>query len=435
MDYSTQMGEAIKPDDPRIGYAILSLPVLHLLFSSIYIWGYGRGFGAELNSFVTATDLFTTSIRDMVQVYISGFLIPVFYLIVRYARTYPTAEARVDDFSDPAQQAVARSKLYRIRVYLTLALCTFTVVVFTFQFWDFYRGEPISYLGLYPVASLWAVLGMVKLREIWWMSDLTYEIATLLVCVTVSAAFFGLHLGHTDRYAKWQNQKNKPICGQYRVMRSLSDRYLAMDSKSRQIIIDSECEVKFVIPNPLTGWEKKPEAQPRQPYSYYGLVVGSTKAEVGYKLGYPTKVMTPFRDDPDQPGWKISDDLEVNKSGNIDKNNPSPGRALEQFDKWRYVNGNDWVDVEFDASNKKLLSVSCLGSTDGPRSGCQQLAGVAIGTSEADLLEKLGKPMKEEITAVFKSMDYSNIGLRFMLDKQGVYLMSLSAPAVPTTRK
>lgn len=169
--------------------------------------------------------------------------------------------------------------------------------------------------------------------------------------------------------------------------------------------------------------------------SYYGVEIGSSKKEVGYKLGYPSKVMTPFRDDPDQPGWKVSDDLDVDKSGNIDNNDPSPGRALEQFDKWRYVKGTDWVDVEFDGTSKNLSSISCMGSTDGPRSRCQQLAGVGIGTSEAELRKKFGQPLKEDITAVFKFMDYSHKGLRFMLDKRGVYLLTLSKPLGFQTKK
>ncbi len=174
---------------------------------------------------------------------------------------------------------------------------------------------------------------------------------------------------------------------------------------------------------------------PSPPVSYYGVTIGSTKNEVGYKLGYPTKVMTPFRDDPDRPGWKVSDDLDVNESGNIDMSDPSPGRALEEFHKWRYIKGNGWVDVEFDTDKNRLLSISCMDSSDGPRTGCQQLAGIRAGTSEADLRDKLGKPTKEDITSVFKFMEYSHMGLRFMLDKSGVYLITLAKPIGATTKK
>lgn len=174
------------------------------------------------------------------------------------------------------------------------------------------------------------------------------------------------------------------------------------------------------------------QASSSDPMTYYAKL-GSTKDEVGYRMGYPQSVQGPWRDDP-KGGGQISDDLPVNSNGDLEgtPSNPPGGTALAAHDDWHYKIAPNQVDVQFDPATKRLSSVSCSQQDEKQQSKCRPLFGVTIGSTEEALIAALGTPEKQDLTGIFKMAEYPSKGAVFMLTKGRVYRLTKYVPVKPS---
>lgn len=170
----------------------------------------------------------------------------------------------------------------------------------------------------------------------------------------------------------------------------------------------------------------------KQLSSYYDVRLGDSKEEVGYKLGYPSSVQGPYRPDPNHEGWQLSDDLKVNKNGDLEgaPDDPPGGSALQKFDEWHYDLPPDRITVHFDENRKTASEVTCQSWKTNSASKCRPILGVSVGSSEQQVREKLGPPERENITGIFKEMSYPSLGISLMLTKGEVYLIKKTRPAL-----
>ena len=168
----------------------------------------------------------------------------------------------------------------------------------------------------------------------------------------------------------------------------------------------------------------------QQLVSYYDVRIGASKKEVGYRLGYPASVQGPYRPDPSHKNWQLSDELKVTSNGDLEgqPSEPPGGSALKQFDEWHYDFRPDRVTVDFDPETKMATSVLCEEWQKDRKSKCKPILGITVGSTEEDVVSKLGPPAKQDITEVFKSMSYPEEGIELMLTKGRVYLVRKVAP-------
>ena len=68
-----------------------------------------------------------------------------------------------------------------------------------------------------------------------------------------------------------------------------------------------------------------------------------------------------------------------------------------------------------------MLSIACYSEDKSYR--CPAIGDVKDGTSEAEMLRKLGNPIKSSIKGVTKSVDYDDIGVALKLEKETVYYL------------
>ena len=189
-------------------------------------------------------------------------------------------------------------------------------------------------------------------------------------------------------------------------------------------------------------WRKHPvshlaqQRENREPElaAYYGVKFGASKDEVGYVLGYPSSVQSPFRPDPTHKGWKLSDALKINRNGNLegspDADEPPGGLALKKYDSWNYDLPPDRVTVDFDTDKKTAARITCMDvGAEGQKSKCRPVLGITVGSSEEDVLKALGTPEHQSIDGIFKTMSYPSLGLELKLTRTHVYLVVKTAPS------
>ena len=142
---------------------------------------------------------------------------------------------------------------------------------------------------------------------------------------------------------------------------------------------------------------------------YAGLRLGMTRDEVKYIKGFPANVVT---DDKEGP-WQS---FGVIKSSELPK-----GKTVNDYPLWSYEGGyKQSYHVGF-GRGSTVLSIACYSEDKSYR--CPAIGDVKDGTSEAEMLRKLGTPIKSTITGVTKSVEYNDIGVGFKLEKETVYYL------------
>jgi len=152
--------------------------------------------------------------------------------------------------------------------------------------------------------------------------------------------------------------------------------------------------------------------------SYYGVALGMTKDEVRYELGQPSNVTTPGDLTGAKPWERYSEVVPVGKI---------PGdKQVEDYHSWSY-DGPPRIDIDFDTASGKVISVGCYAGD----AHCNNVLTLSDGTSEHDVVERLGDPSKEQIDGATKIMSYRKLNLELYLTKEKVYMVKVRQFAVP----
>lgn len=168
--------------------------------------------------------------------------------------------------------------------------------------------------------------------------------------------------------------------------------------------------------------------------TYHGATIGMSKTEAQYALDTPQTVQGPETEA--EGGWKVSTPLRVNPKEENEAipqgYDPIPaGKSAMDYDSWHFWNERGSFDVDFSAKSHRIENIACYSDKS---AGCDFLFGIGIGTSEEEVLNRLGKPDKQEIsggeivkwgaeqfpTRVAKTMDYNRLGLHLVLAKKAV---------------
>lgn len=168
--------------------------------------------------------------------------------------------------------------------------------------------------------------------------------------------------------------------------------------------------------------------------NYHGAIIGMNKRDTQYALDTPQTVQGPEIES--EEGWLISSPLRVNpmeENDAIPKGyDPIPeGKSAMEYDTWHFWNDRGSFSVDFNSKTHRVESIICYSEQP---VACDSLFGISIGTGEKVILERLGKPDKQEISGgdtlmgmpiqVSKTMDYDRLGLRLVLAKKVVTSIS-----------
>ena len=104
--------------------------------------------------------------------------------------------------------------------------------------------------------------------------------------------------------------------------------------------------------------------------------------------------------------------------------NPPGGSALKDANEWIYSGKEDFT-VSFDPKTQVVTEVVCL-EVEGDVKKCSSNIGISPDTKEQDVFEILGNPDKDALYGGTRTLEYHNLGIRLMLMKRKIYLISKS---------
>jgi hypothetical protein len=143
---------------------------------------------------------------------------------------------------------------------------------------------------------------------------------------------------------------------------------------------------------------------------YGGLRLGMSRDEVRYIKGLPTDLVT---NDMDQATQTFG----VIKQSELPKE-----KTINDYQLWSYEAYKHSIHVDF-GRGPTVLSIACY--SDDKLYHCPAIGGVQDGTSETDLLRRLGTPTKSQIRGATKTINYDEIGVEFNLEKESVYRLAI----------
>lgn len=150
------------------------------------------------------------------------------------------------------------------------------------------------------------------------------------------------------------------------------------------------------------------------PAQYAGIKLGMSQGEVLYIKGMPATVRGIGSADP----WE---EKLTHKIEQIPK-----GKKVQDFGVWQYELSNAMLYVSFNKDRSQVFSILCIASDF--LGSCPEIGGIKVGSSEADVLRRFGRPDEAEIKEMTKYMDYRQLGVVFGLMKESVLVLIVKAP-------
>jgi hypothetical protein len=156
--------------------------------------------------------------------------------------------------------------------------------------------------------------------------------------------------------------------------------------------------------------------------SYLGISLNSSMDEVKYILGSPSEVLY-----KDKSPFNIGDGTTIDWAlVQATKEEISIKKGVNNFYYWQFNLPEYRIDVRFDPSLKKVNSIGCYVSDSSfiiPKE-CGVLS-ISIRDDESTILDKLGKPTKEEFSGVTKTIFYEKLNLKLYLVKKRLYYIKV----------
>jgi len=119
------------------------------------------------------------------------------------------------------------------------------------------------------------------------------------------------------------------------------------------------------------------------------------------------------------------------------KLNLEDGKAISDYRHWDYrmthpTSGivERLLDVNFNSDRTALVTIRCI-AYDDFYGRCPSIAGVIDGSTEQDVIQRLGPPDSTEIKSGIKVLTYRTLGIGLRLRKERVYLLSITDANLP----
>lgn len=227
----------------------LLAPLIHVLVCFLYLFGYSTGFGAEIGILFSFSDLFSLSITDVAFIYVSGVVLPIFFLALRSRPRQAIMAKDVSreeyinsiDVNSNNEKKVIRNILLFITIVAILTIPEFVVsIVF---------DEKFPYIQTSLIVVFLINISFYKISN---NLNIGYSMSifSLLLIACLSNAFFaGMNSGQGDRRYSYEVFYNKSFrCGEYVILRGASGRFIVVDPDGGRAVVDQDCNVVFTVP-------------------------------------------------------------------------------------------------------------------------------------------------------------------------------------------
>lgn len=210
--------------------AIIALPILGSLASVVHLYGFAIGFGGGFATFLGVSDILSHGIKHLSATILSCV---VSVLIVA---TY------VKDDREIAIDTVFKKAAW-------IGIVAILLIIFPVAILYLSGLSPHRLISIIGISLLCGIIAFIILSG--YLLDLDKNILhPLILLVMLSGGLFvsGGSIGYQFRHMRYDEATRMPSCGNYRVLKSVSSLYLAVQPNDQKVLVTEECEPRFVFP-------------------------------------------------------------------------------------------------------------------------------------------------------------------------------------------
>lgn len=238
----------------NIKEALIFIPAVHLFLCFSYLFFYELGFSGGIHNFASPTDAFSISLTALAPTYLS---ILIFIPLIVFNDKIGDRLSKGD-----LKNSVEGQRWYVV-AFLVLALTLFSLTVIIFLSWSVYQiVKLVREYGFLPFAAITIIVGGISFSA---FAIFARRISKARIMRVAMLAFFmtvisllmsGLSDAQRDRYVEFNwIKKHTASCGDFAVIRPLSENFLAVAPDESRIVIDENCKLMFTL-------HRKDEFQP-----------------------------------------------------------------------------------------------------------------------------------------------------------------------------
>lgn len=231
---------------PRV---FLVATAFHLSACILYLLGYSAGFGGNLISLASAADIFAVGLRDLSWIYAVIFFIPAITRIGRIRQAEPYAEDQIRKIADPSDQNSALRDLDATRLIMRNLALLISLFIFIIVVISFYKNMYFSFILIGQIALISSVIFQEKIKSFLNIDYKLFEILDLMLAISITTLTFSAFFGNNDRKSTYNYVIESSFrCGDFAIIRSISDKYIAAQKQNNsKHIIDEDCVSKFQL--------------------------------------------------------------------------------------------------------------------------------------------------------------------------------------------
>jgi len=233
----------------RAAQLTVLIPLAHLLVSFLFLFGYSSGFGGGIGSLFSVTDIFGISLTDLTYVYLGGFIIPLAMSAHFFRAGYRSPEALARESGDErAIQRVESDKRHYKRMGIAL-MVIFVLSAFPAALLSIKYDHRFPYPEFAPFVSFVLPVAWYRYARNLKTTVAVDRFIAILLTLIGSAILFGLTRGQSERRYDFAAFSDSRIaCGDYVVLRRVSERFLAVSASGERAVINELCHPVFKLP-------------------------------------------------------------------------------------------------------------------------------------------------------------------------------------------
>jgi len=231
----------------HIRQALLYIPAFHIALCFIFLAFYAYGFGRSIETFYSPSDVLHVSFKDIAGGYVSALIVMI---IGYYVGTF--IRGRHEKALSSGQTGLT-FPISMTLFWLVILNINFFVILFSYAVLYYYISGKIAISII--VASIFAVIHFVFVwRQVRNFGSLKSILLILAAYPPFLVAFSGAQAGELDSIGSYQMaQSSGPVCGNYAIIRALGDRFLAVGKDNQVVIVNEDCERRFIFSPPVAA--------------------------------------------------------------------------------------------------------------------------------------------------------------------------------------
>lgn len=226
--------------------SLLIIPAFHVATCFIYLFFYYSGFGLGLVYFANPTDIFSVSLGDVAPVYVWLFIGALTsHMIFRHPQHGNVFRFETLTTEEQQRQRPTFLKLTKFMNRALFATASFPAIIAILYY---IASGFFNYIFISIALQIYIILLSGWILDRFSLSKPQYDILSITLLVLSALMTSALSDAQSDKHWRYKDYNQPQVrCNDILVLRNVSELSLAVRKDNSRILIDLDCNQKFIV--------------------------------------------------------------------------------------------------------------------------------------------------------------------------------------------